>query len=154
MSMLSGWRWFVAPWVLLARYVARFLESRSTLQITKRVMRRTEKVTAPMINPSFHFSSHSTFLTGMFTVKEKMPNCLMSVLCDAGVAVTLTCVTVPGEASCWEVRISRKGVVWLDSRETEDGWTLPVIEDWLESTWGKLQNRKFNGYFHKLLNFS
>ena len=92
-------------------------------------------MTAPMIKLSCHFSSpfsfpeslfsKSSFLTGslrsMVTVKEKMPNCLMSVLCDAGVAVTLTCVTVPGEASCWEVRISRKGVVWLDSRETEDG---------------------------------
>ena len=98
-------------------------------------MRRTEKVTAPIINPSFHFSSpisfpessfsKSSFLTGslrsVVTVKEKMPNCLMSALCDAGVAVTLTCVTVPGEASCWEDRISRKGVVWFDSRETEDG---------------------------------
>ena len=45
----------------------------------------------------------------------------MSALCDAGVAVTLTCVTVPGEASCWEDRISRKSVVWFDPRETEDG---------------------------------
>ena len=88
-----------------------------------------------MIKLSCHFSSpfsfpessfsKSSFLTGslrsVVTVKEKMPNFLMSALCDAGDAVTLTCVTVPGEASCWEVRISRKGVVCFDSRDTGDG---------------------------------
>ena len=168
LSRLLGSSWFLSPWFPLTRIFARFLESRFTLQITKTVMRRIEKMTAPMIKLSCHFSSlfsfpkslfsKSSFLTGslpsVVTIKEKMLKCLMSALCDAGVAVTLTCVTVPEEASSWEVRSSRQGVVCFVSRETEDGWTLPVIEDWLESAWGKSQNRKLNGCFQTLLNIS
>ena len=67
-----------------------------------------------MIKPSCHFASlfsfplsseifKSSFLTrslrSVVIVREKIPNCLMAALCDAGVAVTLTCVTVPGEVS-------------------------------------------------------
>ena len=92
-------------------------------------------MTTPTIKLSCHFSSpfsfpessfsKSSFLTGnlrtVVTVKEKMLNCLMSALCDAGVAVTLNCVTVPGEAASLEVRISKQGVVCFDSIETGDG---------------------------------
>ena len=99
---------FLVPWVLVIGALPRLLESRFTLQITKTVTSRIKKVTAPMIKLSCHFSkswfSNLSFSTGglrsVVTVKEKIINCLMSAFCDTGVAVTLTCVTVPGEASC------------------------------------------------------
>lgn len=167
-SKVSSWSCFPVPWLAFIYLVARLMELRYTTQITITVTRRTEKVTAKIIKPSCQFSSlfsfatslisKSSFLTGslwkVVIVKENMPNCSMSTLCDAGVAVTLTCVTVPGEASCWELRISWQDVVCFVSRETEDGWTLPVIEDWLESTWEKLQNRKLNGCFQTFLDNS
>ena len=55
------------------------------------------------------------------TVKEKTCKCFTSALCNAGVAVTLICVTVFGVESGSDIRTRRQDVDCIVLRETGEG---------------------------------
>ena len=91
-----------------------------TPNITKMVMNRIANVIKKncqfFISSSFSrlFSPNSLFFDKVFwsvvTVNEKTTNFFTSALCDAGVAVTLTCVTMPRGVLGSDERINRKGL--------------------------------------------
>ena len=98
---------------------------RLTPSITKKVTSRIANVVVPKIKRICHFFIPSSFsrlfspdslsfdevFRSIVTVNEKTTNVLTSAFCDAGVAVILTCVTMPRGVLGSDERINRNEVV-------------------------------------------
>ena len=139
--IVQGWhldRWLCDFWAL-------FRDLWLTPNITKMIMNRIanviKKICQFFISSSFSrlFSPNSLFFDKVFwsvvTVNEKTTNFFTSALCDAGVAVTLTCVTMPRGVLGSDERINRKELVCWWSINVRDGTILPFIRGCDVSAW-------------------
>lgn len=87
------------------------------------------------------YSVLDTPLPMTVTVNESSSTFLSWALGDTLVAVTFTCVTMPGVASKLEVRINRHEVACVVLRVTVAGRRTPFIEEWLLNIcWRKTGN--------------
>ena len=104
--------WFLGP--LPRQYL--WLTPNITKMVMNRIANVIKKICQIFISSSFSrlFSPNSLFFDKVFwlvvTVNEKTTNFFTSALCDAGVAVTLTCVTMPRGVLGSDERINRKGL--------------------------------------------
>ena len=128
LAITSSGSWPKLVFALLTVWVSGLLLRqylRLTPSITKKVMSRTANVAVPKIKRICHFFISSSFsrlfspdslsfdevFRSIVTVNEKTTNFLTSAFCDAGVAVILTCVTMPRGVLGSDERINRNEVV-------------------------------------------
>ena len=101
-------------WMISWRWIQVFVFTITSFKVMNRIANVIKIICQFFISSSFSrlFSPDSLFFDKVFwsvvTVNEKTTNFFTSALCDAGVAVTLTCVTMPRGVLGSDERINRK----------------------------------------------